>query len=746
MSFSDNPARWVMILLALVLAVMVGGLSYLLDRIQGAVDKQKSSSHKAVAATPVPTDMQRLQPGAWQGARRFQRPASDEEAFSLGPFVKENLGGATEAGLPLPSTSENPAVAPLILSGTQALHAFDEERAERCFRTAAMEDPQCAGAWLGLAISSERLPGRASYFLDKAEAATQKSPVEQAWITAYRSSFAAASGEDLSGRLSRLADALEAIAKSGSEGSVATLFALRYRILAHHLTEAPLADPAAMDALLNSLVTQVGPQPVAHYGVLLWLKLDACRALPYAEKLPVSHGVTLRLAVAPREALGEWDDAINYLSFSLPLAMTSAPDLENARLLAWALFHQGKLDAAIDLATELSRLPRYPHLATGSVPDVDLGDAFLESRRLRNQLLMAAGRWEEISRSDSLTTLDEGGCQLAVAQTHYWRSIAYAANGFDKNARNQHEELQKVTGRVSEDPALSRHLASLESATRGADAFIELTRNHMTAYTGEIVDMPATALAPFFVRAGKPDVAMKLLEAELRSNPTSVPVTSMLEAVKAGKAPESKFLTGPEATAPVFNLPVPPPAPGFTLPDETGAIVGMEKWNGQPLLVIFQAGGSKVEDAEPLKRLRTHVPSFSRFGIPIVIISTEEATLLQEALGLTGTPVQERPFLMLTDKQQTAFKGWECYDNFLEKPLHGAFLVDTQGTVLWSSRSHQTCVHPEYLLMECQRLLALWKEEPAPAADPPPTSEPPSPGALDAPESTAPPAATKQAE
>jgi hypothetical protein len=70
---------------------------------------------------------------------------------------------------------------------------------------------------------------------------------------------------------------------------------------------------------------------------------------------------------------------------------------------------------------------------------------------------------------------------------------------------------------------------------------------------------------------------------------------------------------------------------------------------------------------------------------------------------------------MLSDRQQYAFKAWGCYDHFLGKPLHGAFLLDGQGSILWSNVSNRSCVQPEYLLLESQRLLSLWKEETPPA-------------------------------
>jgi peroxiredoxin len=746
MSFIENPARWIMIFLALILAALVYWMAWALDRIQVAIVEKKSGPAAAAHTLgPVPTTMRRISLAAWQGGGRFVRPATDEEAFLHGPFEKENLGSAEEAGRSLPFTSSVPSVALLMRAGTNALHTFDLPRAERCFRTAVSEDAQCAGAWLGLAIASETRPGRADYFLDKAEAATGKSPLELSWITAYRAFFSSAENGELTGRFSALAGAFDSIASAQEQDPAARLFAIRYRILAHHLMDAALPDVAATDALLNALANDVGVQQVAHYGVLLWLKTDARRALERAHQLFPEAPVARRLAAAPREALGEWNVANQLLSAS-DGATDNPEEFENIQLLAWSLYHQGNTDAALQLADELRSLPRLPRFTPDQQPDADQGDLFIEARRLRAQLMMAAGKWDDLARSDALTALDEAGCKLASAQTHYWRAIAYAAQGFAQNANNQLDELRQVTGEISGDTALDRHRALAEEMTRGAEAFIELASGHVSPYVGDIIDVPAVALAPFLAKAGDHAQAQQLLEKDLLNQPASKPLSAMLQAAKEGRPIVTSTGTAAGDSGLSMVLANPQPAPGFTLPDETGSTVGMEKWAGQPVLVIFQAGGARADDAAPLKELRTHTPSFAHFGIPIVVVSTEEATMLLEALGLTGTPSPKLPFNMLSDRQQFAFKSWGCYDNHLEKPVHGAFLIDRQGSILWSNISHQSCVRPEYLLLESQRLLALQKEKENPPVDqgnPVPPTEgagaqaiPPAPAPAPAPTST----------
>ena len=119
---------------------------------------EKKAGHTAKAEAPVPTSMERLFRADWETGRRFLKPSTEEEAFSHGPFEREELAGAEVPGPSIPFTSSQPAVASLMRLGTHALHAFDMTRAERCFRTAAKEDPQCAAAWLTYRCSAALRP------------------------------------------------------------------------------------------------------------------------------------------------------------------------------------------------------------------------------------------------------------------------------------------------------------------------------------------------------------------------------------------------------------------------------------------------------------------------------------------------------------------------------------------------------------------------------------------------------------
>ena len=52
------------------------------------------------------------------------------------------------------------------------------------------------------------------------------------------------------------------------------------------------------------------------------------------------------------------------------------------------------------------------------------------------------------------------------------------------------------------------------------------------------------------------------------------------------------------------------------------------------------------------------------------------------------------------------FKKYRAYDDFENQPLHGTYLIDSRGRVLWQDISYEPFTDPEFLLEESRRLLA----------------------------------------
>lgn len=65
-------------------------------------------------------------------------------------------------------------------------------------------------------------------------------------------------------------------------------------------------------------------------------------------------------------------------------------------------------------------------------------------------------------------------------------------------------------------------------------------------------------------------------------------------------------------------------------------------------------------------------------------------------------------FEVLCDPKGDVFKQWGCWDQFEDEALHGTFLVDAKGRILWRDVSLRPFEESEWLLAECKRLLAAW--------------------------------------
>ncbi len=63
------------------------------------------------------------------------------------------------------------------------------------------------------------------------------------------------------------------------------------------------------------------------------------------------------------------------------------------------------------------------------------------------------------------------------------------------------------------------------------------------------------------------------------------------------------------------------------------------------------------------------------------------------------------PFPLVADPSLTVFKNYRAYDDFEQQPLHGTFLIDEGGRVLWHDISYEPFMEPDFLLKEAKRLL-----------------------------------------
>ncbi len=125
---------------------------------------------------------------------------------------------------------------------------------------------------------------------------------------------------------------------------------------------------------------------------------------------------------------------------------------------------------------------------------------------------------------------------------------------------------------------------------------------------------------------------------------------------------------------------------------------------GRPKIVIFYLGFGCLHCVEQLEAFSPHLDGFKKLGIEVVGISTETVEDLR--IGIEG---YDKPvgISLHSDADQIAFKAFRCIDDFEKSPLHGTFLIDSDGRVRWQDIGHEPFTDVEFLLRESERLLQL---------------------------------------
>lgn len=683
----------------------------------------------AVMADAKPEAVQCLSALAWQREQEFQKPPNDEAAFRRGPFAyprredAKPLPDALNFPVTLSSSVDQAEVELRIAAGVRALHAFADGEAERWFRDAARLDPQCASAWLGLAVANEKLPTRALYFLDKAKAAQARTPREDGWITAYDAFFQTARSADLLERFDKLSAALQKLAEQQEDDRCAESFALRYRIIRANILKIPLSDAPEVAMKYDRWTAEAGGEALLFYPVLLWLKFDSAKAAQHARMLTEKNGTASawRLAAEPAMALGEYEKAAGYLEMALaragraspasafiPPSETEAEVLSYATTLVWCYFHGGQSSKAEALALELVGLPRKPGITGLEAVDDAPESGYLGALRLRAQLWMANGDWDALADDAQAALATSGQKGLLVrAHRYYWAALASSALGRGEEFQSAKKDLGKVADEITRTPYLTRHAELVSGHVRGAEAFGNLVQGRITPFMKDIAHVPSFVLATWMSKAGASDAARALVDEALKEHPGSKPLLRVADALKGDGVVKDEMIP---ITAPGLNGPwrtLLPPPPDFALPDKSGATHTLAEFKGRPVLVIFFLGQGCAHCIEQLQKFRPLVDAYDQAGISIVTIGTDSVAKLAGSLGPGPDRDPDLPYLILSDEPMAVFKAWKCYDAFLQKPLHGTFLLDGAGGVLWSDISHDPYSQAEFLLGECQRLLKL---------------------------------------
>lgn len=155
----------------------------------------------------------------------------------------------------------------------------------------------------------------------------------------------------------------------------------------------------------------------------------------------------------------------------------------------------------------------------------------------------------------------------------------------------------------------------------------------------------------------------------------------------------------------------PSSAPPFTVHDSRNLPVTLEGQRGKPLVVIFYLGYGCLHCSEQLNAIADRIADFKAAGLPVLAISTDTVAELAKSQENYSAESHAFPFPLVADPGKASFKAYGAHDDFEGKALHGTFLLDPKGRILWSDIAADPFMDLDFLLKESHRLLKLHAED-----------------------------------
>ncbi len=145
-------------------------------------------------------------------------------------------------------------------------------------------------------------------------------------------------------------------------------------------------------------------------------------------------------------------------------------------------------------------------------------------------------------------------------------------------------------------------------------------------------------------------------------------------------------------------------APEWALAGTNNSFFASSELKGKPHVLIFYLGAGCLHCAEQIQAFAPKMKEYEDAGLAMLAISTDGAEGLQTSVDNYGeTPL---PIPIYANEKLDIFKDFRCYDDFENQPLHGTFVIDGDGKVLWQDISYEPFMDPDFVLKEAKRLLA----------------------------------------
>ncbi len=653
------------------------------------------------------------------------------------------------------------------------LHAFDSVQAEKSFNFASRLEPDCAMAWWGLTVTSLENPKLAMEFARRADNLKNRvSFRERRWIEILVE-YVDQDRDEKSRRLKFLT-ALDRLATEFPDDVEAKAFLVR-QFLNNRDAGFPIQFRSAVEALIAQVEWAVPEHPISCYTLRLWGTEQPSRALGAAKQVRqilFASPPALTAAGLVYSQSGQMEQAIDCFEASAVAIHKQmindrvwfgdvSGSVENQIQLAIHFSRMGRVHEAITLAGQLIKIPNLDparvaappfesstmllHMLA-SMPQQSLSTAEA-GQKLLLELLLEFHLWDQVIAVDESNYLQSTNPEITA---HRIYAIAVAqfgrknVNGF----RQQRGKLQTLAERFQPFDDNQQYSRNLRQLVETYCEELNVCEQILVGGRPSDVIAASTRIPPqrkvvLFQEIGKHEMAVSLAEDLVRARPQNFGAMSNYagslrlagrdnDAAEQFKVLSSRFQNA-DANLPIvqqltkqcghLSANDPPRSSGakatqirlsaesFSLQDRHGKAVSLEEFRGKPVLFVFYLGAGCPHCIEQLRSLAPLKEGFERAGIAVVAVSTDSVEGLVDTFKVTGA-ADAIPFQLLSDQAETAFRAYGAFDCLKQKPLHGSFLVDAHGGIIWQNVSPEPFMATRLLLSEAIRVLSLGDELP----------------------------------
>ncbi|MAS92697.1 MAG: hypothetical protein CMO55_05815 [Verrucomicrobiales bacterium] len=404
---------------------------------------------------------------------------------------------------------------------------------------------------------------------------------------------------------------------------------------------------------------------------------------------PILHGIharervlaTLRQADKSQTTKPDWIPSPFPLPYRMPVPLLLSAEASQSQDLAPViqsieaelerLDRMGSVmpDASINLGTSVALLLHQLTIEGHHAEVASLASQFLNFPR---DPYSVGNRWRSLTRENALWPSARRELAGSLIAQRKWEALADLPRGFedrDKAEWYAWQVLASIETQGNFNPWLAalRRIPETEDLVSLLENFLEVKEAHLTADRQTALDLP------------------------------SLPGISDFSIGSSANSPDP--VTVPSFTAPTR------PARAFTLPDWEKNPISLDHYTGRPVVVIFFLGGGCLHCVEQLTAFGPWAEKFRAAGVEIVSISTDPVDVLIQTLSDDVERTKSFPIPIASDSEHTVFRQWKVFDEFDERPLHGTFLIDAEGNIIWEEKGNTPYMHPDFLLHEAQRLL-----------------------------------------